>query len=100
MILNVPQSLAEPLEMDHLPLPQEADRIADIVVFDHPQDIVIGGAGLLLGCQILKEIRNWVAFGLELTGIEGDAACRLGPDACGVVNIVGTKAGFFDFLGR
>ena len=47
----LPQELhgfAKPLEMDDLPLPQEADDVVDIRVIADAQDIVIGHPGLLL----------------------------------------------------
>ena len=45
------QSLAEALEMHHFPGPQEFDDIVDIRVIAQPQDVVVGGAGLLLCCD-------------------------------------------------
>ncbi len=62
MILDIPQGFTEPLEVDDLPLPQETDGIADIVVFNHAQDVVVGGAGFLLCCQIFKKICDRVAL--------------------------------------
>ena len=45
------QSLAEALEVDDLPLPQEADHVVHIRVITETQDIVIGEAGFLLCCN-------------------------------------------------
>ena len=53
---------AEPLEMDDFPLPQEADGIADIVIFHHAQDIIVGSAGFLFRGEVFKKIRNRVPF--------------------------------------
>ena len=39
--------LAETLEMDDLPLPQEADHIIHIRVIRQPQNVVVSGPGLL-----------------------------------------------------
>ena len=41
-------SLAEALEMNDLPLPQEFDDIVDVRIVGKPQDIVIGDPSLLL----------------------------------------------------
>ena len=40
--------LAETLEMDNLPLPQEPDHIVDVRIVGKPQDIIIGHPGFLL----------------------------------------------------
>ena len=40
--------LAEPLEMDDLPLPEELDHVIHIRIIGKPQDVVIGDPGLLL----------------------------------------------------
>ncbi len=50
MILYVAEGFAETLEMDELPLPEITDGIAHIRVFCHTQNIIIGGACLLLCC--------------------------------------------------
>ena len=49
LILYDPQAFAEPLVVYDLALPQEADRIAHLRVFDEPEDIVVGRPGFLLG---------------------------------------------------
>ena len=51
-------------------------------------------------CQILTQIRNWIALGLELTGIKRHPSCCLRPDSGGMINIVRTKARVFDFFHR
>ena len=40
--------LAEALEVDDLPLPEEFDDIVDIGIVTQPQNVVIGDPGLLL----------------------------------------------------
>ena len=99
MFLEISQRFSEALEMDDLAFPQETDGIADFRILDHAQDVVVRGAGLLFGREILREIGNRVALGLELAGIEGDAACSLGPYARGVVNIVGAESLLLQLLG-
>ena len=62
MILRVSQGFSEALEMYDLARSQETDRVADVGVFHHPQDVIVGAAGLLLRRQILKQIRDRVAL--------------------------------------
>ena len=47
-------SLAKALEVDDLPLPQEADHIVYIRIVGKPQNIVVSGAGLLLRTEVLR----------------------------------------------
>ncbi len=54
MLLNRAEGFTKPLEMDDLTFPEEADGITDFRVFDDAEDIVVGGAGFLFCCQILK----------------------------------------------
>lgn len=98
VILHVTEGFAEPLEVNYLPFPKEADGIADILVLHHAEDVVVGDAGFLFCRQILKKIRNRIPFGLEFAGIKGDAACRLGPDSQCMVYIVLVKAAFFNLF--
>lgn len=98
MVLDNPEPFPKPLEMHDFPRTQEPDGVCNFLVFHQPQDIVIGTAGLLLCSQILCQIRNWVAFGLEFAGVEGNSPCSLGPQRQGVVNIIFVKPRCFDFL--
>ena len=53
------QALAEALEMHHFPGPQELDDVVDVRIIAEPQDVVVGGAGLLLCCEVTgAEIRT------------------------------------------
>lgn len=45
---------AEALKMDNLPFPQEADSIVDIRVVAETEDIVVGDAGFLLCCGLVR----------------------------------------------
>ena len=49
-------------------------------------------------CKIFKQISDRIALGLELTGVEGNSARGLGPDAYRVVDIIRPQTGVFDFL--
>ena len=96
--LKQAECLAEPLEVYDFPLAQETDRIADFGIFDHAENIIVGGAGFLLRRHILEEIGDQIALALELAGIERNTACRLGPDADRVVHIVSLEAAVFDLF--
>lgn len=100
LLLNASERFAEPLEVNDFPCPQEADGICHFRVFDQAQQIVIGFAGLLLCCQIFKQIRDGIAGGLEFGGGEGVSACGLRPHASGVICIIGSEAGALDLLWR
>ena len=45
------QALAEALEMHHFPGPQELDDVVDVRIVAEPQDVIVGGAGLLFCCD-------------------------------------------------
>jgi hypothetical protein len=53
-VLETAQGFTEPLEMDDLPFPEEADGIAHIRLLYQAQDIVVGGAGFLLCCNLVN----------------------------------------------
>ena len=53
-VLRQPQSLAEALEVDHLPGPQELDDVVDVRVVTQAQDVVISDPGLLLCCDLVR----------------------------------------------
>ena len=52
--LAQPQTLAEALEVDDLPLAQEADGVVHVRVVGQPQDVVVGETGLLLWCDLVR----------------------------------------------
>ena len=47
LLLHQPQAFAEPLVVDDLPFPQEADGVADFRVFHQTENVVVGGPGFL-----------------------------------------------------
>ena len=53
-VLRQPQALAEALEVDDLPGPQEPDGVVDVWIVRHAQDVVIRKAGFLLCCNHVK----------------------------------------------
>ena len=46
--------LAEPLEVDDLPLPEEPDHVIHIWVIAEPKNIVVGHPSLLLCCNHIR----------------------------------------------
>ena len=46
--------ITKPLEVDDLALAQEADHVIDIRIIGQAENIVIGKAGLLLCCDLLR----------------------------------------------
>lgn len=54
MVFYNVQPFAETLEMHDFAFPQETDWVADFRVFDKAQDIVIGSAGFLFCCDLVK----------------------------------------------
>lgn len=84
--------------MDDLPLPQEADGRDDIGVINQAQDVIVGGAGFLLGGHILTQVGDGIAGGLKRCRRKGRTAGGLRPDAGGVIDKIGRKAGALDLL--
>lgn len=98
-LLGDAEKFPESLVMNQLPFPEEPDGFAYIVVPDHAEDIVIGGAGFLFCSEVFVEVRNYITFGLKFTGIERNASGGLGPDAGSVVDIVRAETLVHQFLG-
>ena len=76
LILGDAQGFAKPLEMHHLPHAQEFDGFAHIRLLDQTQDIVIGGAGLLLSSQVFCQVCDRISCHLELGSRERETTCR------------------------
>ena len=53
-ILNDAECFTESLEVHDFPCTQEAYRVAYFLVMDKAEDIVIGGAGFLFCCDLVK----------------------------------------------
>ena len=75
--LDDTECFTESLEMNNLTLSQEADRGGHFRIPDSPQYVVISGTRLLFGSQILSQVGNNIAFGLEFAGIERDSSGSL-----------------------
>lgn len=56
-LLAQADTLTEPLEVDDLPLPQEADHVVYIRVVGQAEDVIVGEPGLLLWCN--HESATW-----------------------------------------
>ena len=84
--------------MNDLSCPQESDGIGDFRIFHQAKDIVVGGAGFLFSGQILMQIRDRIALGLELCRGKRYAARCLGPDTHGVIYIVRGETVLLNFF--
>ena len=85
-------ALAEALEVDHLPLPQEVERLQDLLVARHVHQVLIGGPGFLLRAHVLGEVRDGVAGAGDVGGGEGHAVGVHGEHAVIVHHIIACKA--------
>ena len=54
LLLAQPQTFAEALEVDDLPLPQEADYVVYIRVVGQPENVIVGEPCLLLWCDLVR----------------------------------------------
>ncbi len=54
IILNHPQRLAEPLEVDDLPFTEETDGITDLRILDQTEDVVVSESCFLLWCDLVR----------------------------------------------
>lgn len=98
IFLHRTECLAEALEVDDFPLPQELDGIPHIGVVTQPEDVVVRGACLLLRRKVFRQVGDGVALGLEIGGGERSTGGRLGIYPQGVVDEVGVEARFLDLL--
>lgn len=55
LVLGQPQRLAETLKMDDFSGSEEPDDVADVRVVGEAEDIVVGHAGFLLWCDLVRE---------------------------------------------
>lgn len=97
-LLNEPEGFTETLEMDNLSCPQEADGVRHIGIPDCSEDVIVGRPGLLFCSHVFRQIGNDISLGLELAGIKRNAPGSLRPERRGMVDIIGTEAGVFDFF--
>ena len=56
------EDLTESLEMHYFSRPQEPDRGQYVRVLDYPQDVIIGGSGLLWKCTTSRSRRNLITL--------------------------------------
>ena len=86
--------LAEALEVDDFPLPEEADDVIDVGVVAETEDIVVGHPGFLLGGQILGQVGDGVALDADARGIPRRTGGGGGVDPGRVVHKIGHKPAF------
>ena len=94
------QGFCEALVVHQLTLAQETDDILDVGVVGKTQDIVVGGARLLLGCQIFIEVGDGIALDCQVLGIKGHTCCADGVDTRGMIHEIRSEGAFVDLLFR
>ena len=87
---------AEPLEMHHLPFPEELDHIVHIRVIRQTQNVVVGCSGFLFCTHILHQIRDGIAFDLEEGSGERSAGGSLRVNSHRMIHEVGRKGRVLD----
>jgi len=92
------QALAEALEVDDLPFPQEADNVVYVRVVAEAEDVVIGHPGLLFGGQVLRQVGDGVTLDGHGRGIPGEARGCRGVDTYGVVHEIGRERGVTELI--
>ena len=55
-VFGKPETFAEPLEVYDLPRTEEADDVVHVRIVAEAEDIVVGNAGLLLCCVLVRTI--------------------------------------------
>ncbi len=98
VVLCDTEGFSEALVMDDFAGTQEFYGFADIRILDQTQDIVIGGAGFLLRSHILVQIRDDISLYLELTGIKGNTARCLRPDADSMIHVIVGEPAFLNLF--
>ena len=94
------QRLAEALVVHDLPLAQEAQGSEHVGVVRQADQVLIGGARLLLRGHVLAQVRDRIALGLELTGVKRNPSRRLWPDPYSMIHIIIRKSLFLNLLYR
>ena len=62
--------------MDDFPFPQEPDGVVDVRVVAEPQNVVVGGPGLLLGGHVLRQVRHGIALHRQRRRRKGESGGR------------------------
>ena len=98
LLFAQPQALAKALEVDDLPLPQEADDVVYVGIIAETQDVIVCDAGFLFRGKVLGEVGDHVAGGLHASRAPWEAGSGGGVDAGGVVYKVGGEGGVIAHL--
>ena len=94
------QGFCEALVVHKLALAQEADDVLDVGIIGKTQDIVVGGARLLLGSQVLIEVGDGVALDGQVLGVKGHTCRADGIDAGGMIHKIRGEGALVDLLFR
>ena len=91
--LTLTQAFAEALEMDDLPLTQEANDVVYVGIVGKAKDVVIGFAGFLFSGQIFGQIGDHVTGRLDGSSRPREAGGGRRIDACRVIHEIARKQG-------
>ena len=88
-----PEGFTEALVMHDFPCAEEFDRVADVGVVAHTENVAIGRAGFLFRGEVFVKVGDRVALGLHGSGCPGESPCRCGVNAGRVIDIIRREAG-------
>ena len=91
-------SFAKPLEVDDLPLPQEADDVVYVGIIAKTQDVIVCDAGFLFRSQILCQVGDHVTGRLHASCTPRKTRCGGGVDTSGVVHEIRGKGSIIAHL--
>ena len=100
IILHNAKRFAKTLIMHNLPLSQEADRVENIRVIAHADDVIIGGAGFLFRSHVFGQVCDGITLRSKAKRVKREACRRLRVDPRGMIDEVGLEPRFFNLLHR
>ena len=100
IILDESERFAESLIMYDLAFSQETDRVEDVRVVAHADDVIIGGAGFLFRSHVFGQVCDGIALRSKAKRIKREACRRLRIYSCRMIDEVGLETRFFNLFHR
>ena len=100
ILLDESERFTESLIMYDLAFSQETDRVEDVRVVAHAEDVVIGGAGFLFRCHIFGQVCNGITLRSKAERVKWEACRRLRVDSRGMIDKVSLETRFFNLFHR
>lgn len=97
-LLRDAEGFGESLIVDYLSCAEEFDGLADVGIVGEAENVVVGGASLLLCRKILVQVGYYIALALQRCRGEGDSRSSLGINSRGVIHEIGVEAVFLDLV--